>query len=281
MKYLLVPTDFSATAKTAYNFALEVAKARELPIRLIHCYLPDVDPAFPYLGVNSTEFLDTKRELIERFKQHTLAPHEGGVMTRVAVETEIRPGYPTEEIVKLSGDEEVAMIIMGTTGEHGLAGRLFGSVSTHISRRADCPVLLVPNGVHFKGFKQILFASSYEAVHDEVLKNLKSLAQVFGASVHFVHVREPNDATDYQPVEEKIFDFFFGEEDPVFAFNMDMVSSENAVEGLNTYAKQRHIDLTVMVSPRRSFWENILHRSKTKAMALNTEIPMLVYHVES
>lgn len=280
MKYILVPTDFSSTAKTAYNFALEIAKAKELPIHLVHCYLPDVDPAFPYLGVNSKEFLDAKRELIEKFKQHTLPPHEGGVMAKVDVDTEIRPGYPTEEITKQSKSDEVDMIVMGTTGEHGLAGKLFGSVSTHISRKARCPVLLVPNGAHFKGFKHILFASSYEAIHDDVLKQLKDLAILFGSSVHFVHVREPNDATDYQEVEERIFDFFFGEEDPVFAFNMDMVHAENAIEGLNSYAKQRQIDLTVMVSPKRSFWEKILHRSKTKAMALNTNIPMLVYHAD-
>ncbi|PHN02983.1 universal stress protein [Flavilitoribacter nigricans] len=280
MKYILVPTDFSPTAKNAYNFALEVAQARELPIRLVHCFLPDVDPAFPYLGVNSKEFLDAKQELIEKFKQHTLAPHDGGVMTRVEVETDVRPGYPTEEIVKLSREEDVALIVMGATGEHGLAGQLFGSVSTHISRKAHCPVLLVPNGAHFAGFKHILFASSYEAVHENVLKHLKDFAMLFGSSVHFVHVREPNDSTDYQEVEEKIFDFFFGEEDPVFAFSMDMVHAEDAVNGLNNYAKQRAIDLAVMVSPRRSFWENILHKSKTKAMALNTTIPMLVYHAD-
>jgi nucleotide-binding universal stress UspA family protein len=280
MKYILVPTDFSPTAKNAYNFALEVAKARDLKIKLVHCFLPEVDPAFPYMGVNSKEFIAAKEELIDKFKQHTLAPHDGGVMIRVEVETDILPGYPTEDIVRLSKNEEVAMIVMGTTGEHGLAGKLFGSVSTHISRKAHCPVLLVPKGAKFKGFKQILFASSYEAVQDNVLKQLKELAMLFGSSVHFVHVREPNDATDYQQVEERIFDYFFGEDDPVFAFNMDMVHAEDAINGLNNYAKLRQVDLTVMVSPRRSFWENMLHKSKTKAMALNTSIPMLVFHAD-
>jgi len=280
MKHILVPTDFSPTAKNAYHFALEVARYKEMPIRLIHCYLPEVDPAFPYTGINSKEFLDARKELIEKFKQHQAPPHEGGVMTPVKIEikTEVVPGYPTEEIVRRSNDPEVDLVVMGTTGEHGLAGKLFGSVSTHISRKAHCPVMLVPNGAHFSGIKHILFASSYEAIKVESLQKLKNLAILFGASVHFVHVREPNDATDYQEVEERIFDFFFGEDDPVFAFNMDMVHAEDAVEGLNRYAKRREIDLAVMVSPRRSFWENILHRSKTKAMALNTQIPMLVFH---
>lgn len=279
MKYILVPTDFSPTAKTAYHFALEVAKYKDLPVRLVHCYLPDVDPAFPYLGVNSRDFLEEKQELINRFKKHTPAPHDGGVMVHTEVETEILPGYPTEEIVKRSSDEEVEMIVMGATGEHGLAGQLFGSVSTHISRKAHCPVLLVPNGATFNGFRHILFASSSEAVHDNILKDLKVLAKVFGSTVHFVHVRQPDDRADYHEVEEHIFDFFFGEDDPVFAFNMDIVHADNAIEGLNNYAKLRQIDLAVMVSPKRSLWESLLHRSKTKAMALNTDIPLLVYHL--
>lgn len=278
MKYILVPTDFSPTAKTAYHFTLEVARLKQLPIHLVHCYIPDTDPAFPYLAANTQEFLDARRELITKFRQHTPAPHDGGELIPVEVKTEIKAGYPTEEVVRLSKDAEVEMIVMGTTGEHGLAGKLFGSVSTHISRKANCPVLLVPNGVRFTGLKHILFATSSEAVHDGVLKQLKSLATLFNASVHFVHVREPEDQTDYQQAEEHIFDFFFGQRDPVFAFSMDMINAENPVEGLNKYVKQRNIDLTVMVSPKRSFWENILHRSKTKAMALNTDIPMLVFH---
>lgn len=278
MKYILVPTDFSSTARSAYHFALEIAKRKQLPIHLVHCYIPETDPAFPYLAINSQEFLDTRRELINKFRQHTPAPHEGGVMTTVDVKTEIMAGYPTEEIVRMSQDPNVELIVMGTTGEQGLAGQLFGSVSTHISRKAYCPVLLVPNGVSYNGLKSILFASSAEAVHDGVLQRLKDLAILFNSSVHFVHVREPNDTADYQAVEEHIFDFFFGESEPVFAFNMDVINAENAVEGLNKYAKLKRADLTVMVSPRRSFWESILHRSKTKAMALNTDIPMLVFH---
>ncbi|MCB0629489.1 MAG: universal stress protein [Saprospiraceae bacterium] len=278
MKYILVPTDFSPTAKTAYHFAVEMARYKRLPIKLIHCYIPETDPAFPYMAVNTQEFLDARQELITRFRQHTPAPHDGGMIVPVEVSTEIKAGYPTEEIVRMSEDPDMDMIVMGTTGEHGLAGQLFGSVSTHISRKAYCPVLLVPKGVTFNGLKNILFASSSEAVHDGVLQRLKDLAILFGSSVHFVHVRETNDKTDYQDVEEHIFDFFFGESEPVFAFNMDMISADDAVEGLNKYVKLKNIDLTVMVSPRRSFWEGILHRSKTKAMVLNTDIPMLVFH---
>jgi nucleotide-binding universal stress UspA family protein len=246
----------------------------------VHCYLPDVDPAYPYLGANSQGFLDAREELITKFKQRTMAPHDGGVLVPVKVDTEIRAGYPTEEITRLSKDPDVEMIVMGTTGEHSLAGKFFGSVSTHISRKAHCPVMLVPKGVPFKGFKHILFASSYEAIHQGVLKSLKDLATLHEASVHFVHVREPNDSTDYQEVEEHIFDFFFGEDDPVFAFSMEMLHAENAIEGLNDYAKRQHIDLTVMVSPRRSFWENMMHKSKTKEMVLNTDVPILVYHAD-
>lgn len=278
MRHILVPTDFSATAKTAYHYAIEFARQTQLPIHLVHCYIPETDPAFPYMAVNTQEFLNARQELIKKFRQHTPAPHDGGVLVPVEVRTEIKAGYPTEEIVRMSEDPEVELIVMGATGEHGLAGQLFGSVSTHISRKAHCPVLLVPNGVNFTGLKNILFASSAEAVHDGVLSRLKNLAIHFGSSVYFVHVREANDQRDYQEVEEHIFDFFFGESEPVFAFNMDMITAEDAVEGLNKYAKLKNIDLTVMVSPRRSFWEGILHRSKTKAMALNTTIPMLVFH---
>ena len=66
--------------------------------------------------------------------------------------------------------------------------------------------------------------------------------------------------------------------EPPFAFTMSRVAGHTVAEGLNDYAVRHRIDLIVMARPNRDFWENIFHKSVTKAMALNTKLPILIFH---
>ncbi|MFM9952206.1 MAG: universal stress protein [Saprospiraceae bacterium] len=47
---------------------------------------------------------------------------------------------------------------------------------------------------------------------------------------------------------------------------------------MNQYAEMEKIDLIVMATRHRSFWEQLFHKSQTKQMALHTHLPMLVLH---
>ena len=42
--------------------------------------------------------------------------------------------------------------------------------------------------------------------------------------------------------------------------------------------EENDIDLAIMVAHKRNLWERIMHKSVTKAMAITTKIPILVYH---
>jgi nucleotide-binding universal stress UspA family protein len=67
------------------------------------------------------------------------------VPTDPAVEHEHRLLYgdPASEIVRLAGEEQVDLIVMGTHGRTGLMRLLMGSVAEAVVRRAPCPVLTI------------------------------------------------------------------------------------------------------------------------------------------
>ena len=56
------------------------------------------------------------------------------------------------------------------------------------------------------------------------------------------------------------------------------VECETVWEGLNRYAGDHEVDLFVMVTMHRKFWENIVHRSMTRQMAIHSKIPILVLY---
>ncbi len=52
-------------------------------------------------------------------------------------------GHPADRLVAVAADEEAKLIVVGSTGPRS---SLLGSVSAEVSRRAPCPVIVVPPG---------------------------------------------------------------------------------------------------------------------------------------
>ncbi|RMG83898.1 MAG: universal stress protein [Bacteroidetes bacterium] len=275
MKKILVPVDFSENSKMAFQFARELARRFRVSLDLVHCYLPEIDAASPFLQRDPEALLKAKMDQLKHFQNQP--PNEGGgVATQIEANLILRPGYPGEEIVSMSRDYD--LIVMGTTGVSNPMRELFGSVSSEVALHADCAVMLVPPGVTFRGFNNILFASHYDSVVPMVLYEIREWAGFFRSNIHFVHVR-PKDSTEpFDELEERIFKALFEEKEPEFAFYMTEVAADSVVDGLNAYADKNNIDLVVMVHPRRGFFESIFHKSQTKALALNARRPLLVFH---
>lgn len=60
--------------------------------------------------------------------------------------TEIRPGSPQREIVKLANSEQASLVVVGSRGMTGL--KALGSVSERVAHRASCSVLIVRRTAH-------------------------------------------------------------------------------------------------------------------------------------
>jgi nucleotide-binding universal stress UspA family protein len=58
-------------------------------------------------------------------------------------EAHVRTGRPDHEIVSLSDDLGVGLIVIGSRGLTGMRRALMGSVSDSVVRHAHCPVMVV------------------------------------------------------------------------------------------------------------------------------------------
>lgn len=276
MKKILVPVDFSKTAKGAYLFALEISKKLNAEIKLVHCFHPEVDPAFPYLGAVTETYFEQKKERLQKFKNQQPPPNEGGVATAVKVESEVIMGLAADEIMRMSEQPDIDMVVMGTTGEGGFLNKLFGSISSHLALKAKCPVLLIPDGVNFKSFQNVLFASNFQESDSIDLNKTVGFSKLFDAVVHFVHVVEKH--SKGVGIDQMNLEQIFQGSKHSLKMKIATISSDSVIEGIQSYATQNEIDLVVFATHHRSFFENMFHKSMTKQMVFNTKIPLLVMH---
>jgi nucleotide-binding universal stress UspA family protein len=281
MKKIIVPTDFSKTSLDAYNFAMKLAAYFKASINVVHFYSGSFSAQDPLLTIGSGK--GTRENLMTRldnFISTTSGAGEQSVATAgVSVEYDAISSLTIPALLALSAAPDTELFVMGTTGEHGLLGRLFGTVSTTVARRAECPVLLIPPGATFRGFKKILLASDYLSTDPAILEQLINLCQLFQASIHFVHVRNKNEQGDYQAVIDDIVAKLLDEQASSFSFQITSVNAASVREGLNKYMEKEAIDLCVIASAARSFIDDLFHKSLTKEMALYAKVPLMVYHV--
>lgn len=278
MKRILFPTDFSAASKNALEFTRNWAKDFGADIKVIHCYSLAFDPNQPVIVEPIEAHQAAVAERLQRFVQLPPADKDVYNSAGVAVETEAILGFPVEEIIRIADDEKFDLVVMSTIGEHGMLDNLFGSVSSSVSLKTSCPVLLIPDGISFKRFSNVLYAAHQNTLDTEHILQAASLTEHFHADLHFVHVQEESEAA--LAIEEFVFDTLFREKFPDIAVNFSEVQSPSVIEGLLSYAREHAVDLLVFVNQQRSFWEKLLHKSATRQMALHSKLPMLVLHTK-
>jgi len=275
MKKILVPTDFSATARGAMEYALKLSGTmKDVQIDVVHLYLPATAAEYPNIVPPIAEMMEAREKMLADFAEEA---KKGGPQG-ISVKPNLLIGFPADEIVRISSAYD--LIVIGATGESDVLDNMFGSVSSHVARKSKCPVILVPKGTTFKPLENILYASNYESADTGMIRSLIDFNRQFGAKLHFVHVRSENPADDFEKTRYHIFKDLFEQEEPGFAFEIEEIEGGDVTTALNAFVEKAEIDLVVMVVKKRGFWDGIFHRSQTRQMALNAHKPIMMLHLE-
>jgi nucleotide-binding universal stress UspA family protein len=116
--------DDSAAAVDAAAVARELAERLELPLHLVHV-------------AQDAEADETMQAVLERLAGPAA--------------WSIDQGHPADRLVELAREHQAALVVLGC---HGPRSSLLGSISADVSRRAPCPVVVVPPGAGMDGAAQ-------------------------------------------------------------------------------------------------------------------------------
>jgi len=146
LKKVLVPTDFSESAKHAFIYGVSFAREYQAELVLLHVvenltvgYASDLFPV-PMAEVFQEISGYAKTELAKLADE---ARQKG-----IAVSELVAQGKPSAEIIRYAAENDVDMIVLGTHGKGMLDQALFGSTTERVVRRAPCPVLTVRTAGH-------------------------------------------------------------------------------------------------------------------------------------
>ena len=145
-KKILLPTDGSEYAEMAAEHAFLLGSRSGAEIIVLN-----VVEAPRFTGIRSED----KDELISRLKEEgqnsfnrikdmlMKRKSEGKCEKEVNLNFEFKEGSPADIILKAIEEENIDLVIMGTSGKRGLNRFLLGSVAENTVRSAKVPVLVV------------------------------------------------------------------------------------------------------------------------------------------
>jgi len=281
MKKIIVPTDFSKVSANAFAFAKAFSEFVDIPIKALHVTHSGVVNDL-LLPADMEEYKSKEEEELSAFVHQFDKIGDSEILTSVTpIEQEVVIGLPIDKIVEQSREEDCEYIIMGTSSMNGLTRKIFGSVSIDVAQQAHCPVWLIPPNASFEGIQNILYTGSYESSDTKMLDAIIHISDVFDSIVHLLHVNVSNREKSAQDFENMLLSESYKEKlAGKFPLDLKVLDSDYFWKGVNTYVKEKNIDLIVMVTRHRSFLERLIHKSMTKTMILHTTTPILILHLD-
>lgn len=137
-------TDFSENADQAFVVARDLAVKFGASFEIIHVTVnfalsPPVHTTYMPVEYDPQFIERVTQAALESIREKYLRQLPDGLHYNVNVLS----GYPATEILRVVGEKDIDLLVMGSHGLTGIAHVLFGSTADRVVRKAGCSVLTV------------------------------------------------------------------------------------------------------------------------------------------
>lgn len=261
MKLILVPTDFSDTATNAVHYAAAFCKDHNLQMHVLNAmHIPPVDVNAPITLAQT--MMDNERKFTKEKLDKLSA--ELKEKYQISIETESDFGLGSDVILSAVESLDADAVIMGTSGESGLLASLLGSVTASVAKRAEVPVIAVPQNTVYRTFKNVVFGNDHKEPIENELATIHKFFKGSKTKLHIVSVQESKEGF----VQEVICD-----EGGV----KEVVLWANSVkDGFKQYLDNENAEILAVKHHSRGFIEDLFHKSTTQELLKDCSIPLFI-----
>lgn len=275
MKTILLPTDFSVTAKNAANYAIALSKQIGVSkIVLYNAYQAPVavDPSLPVMQLlNMEEIKKISDDGMKSFK-HELSSADG---IELEVETINEFAILHNSIDEVCTKCNADLIVMGITGGGGLEEVLIGSNTINVVNHTKVPVLIVPADCVYKPVEEVLLVCDYKKIKESIPEqSLKKVLDVLRAKLFVLNIGHNKSFTSDNMPEAFVLDELLSDYTPEYHH----VESKEFSEAINEFVDKNQVDIIITIPKKHGFFESIFKRSHTKQLAFHTHVPLLCMH---
>ncbi len=279
MKKILVPCDFSAPAKEAYKFALEIASISKGEIFVVHnIELPlvyettfGVQPS----PIDSETRKNIKEKATEAFKKLEKAFY---TPSKTTVHFEMLNDFLVPGISAFIKEHLIDLVIMGTSGSSGLEEFIIGSNTEKIVRSSSVPVISVRKAAAYGAIQHIVFPTSLELNQSDLVTHVTDLQQFFKAKLHILTVSTPTHFRTNQEAHEALTEF--AKHYKLKNYTLNFRNDFNERDGILNFAREIQAQLIALGTHSYQGIKHLVNGSIAESVVNHLECPIWTYSIK-
>ncbi|MEM8897032.1 MAG: universal stress protein [Bacteroidota bacterium] len=274
MKNILVPTDFTDVAFLASDIAMKLAPALHAKV---HFYSrahipPNWEGPSEKMKLEFPEAYEQYEEVKANFRQLKERYADEKTLTEMSYSS----GDLVDILAKYIDEEEIYMVLMGSSGADGMKELLFGSNTQKVVKQAHCPVLVVKHQPENLEFKNIVFASDFHPRALPAFEKVVDFGWHFGSHIHLLHVSPLDSWKEHDAGEEGDIALF---EKACWKLpcTVHKFDDMNVELGITHFATDTQADLiSIAHYGEENFLKGLFRGSITESLVNHLEIPIMV-----
>jgi len=275
MKKILVPTDFSDHAEYALKVAAQIARENDGEIYLLHLLeLPGEENDAVTSGAEAPEIIFFLKKAHERFDEVRSAEYLDGL----TVTENVKFDKAFEGIIKISKENDIDLIVMGSHGASGFHEMFIGSNTEKVVRVSDVPVLVIKKEEANFNPEKFVFASNFSNEIKKPFAKVVDFANSFKAKLHLVYINTPNEFKSTHEAEKLIHDFTSGFS-IVNGFTTHIYSDVNVEKGILHFANSVNADLIGMCTHGRQGIAHFFNGSISEDLVNHAVRPVVTFKI--
>ncbi len=273
MKTVLVPVDFSAVSMNAAKYATDMAIVIQANVLLVNVVqlpvtLSEVPMPADILG---GMIADAEANMVEL--RNDLVLHSNNI---VRISTKVVTGYVLDIIDEIAGQLDLFAIVMGCNGSGNEGLAIFGSTAISAMHDLSYPVMLIPGGATFKRISKVGLSCDMKDVNKVIpFDRIGYLVDLFKCSLDVLYVSGNNEDVHGEILPETIsLQNALMKVHPKFHF----IIAKDVEAGVAEFVKKEGIELLMVIPKKHGFLGAIFHKSVSKEIALNMNMPIMILH---
>jgi nucleotide-binding universal stress UspA family protein len=262
---IVVGIDYTKSSLNALNYAKLLAYHSNSDLILFHLYDAPVlytNSGLYFMSAKSIE-KDNKEKLQKFAKKH--------LDETVSYSLIIKSGAFKDEIEQLVKSNTIHSIVLGLESKTKMNRFIYGSNTTEIAGKIDCPVIIVPESYkkHVVGNAIIAFDNS-ELPNAKCLQKIKNFINTTQSKVAVYHIKTPNEIIESKNEVFKI--------DSNLSYKIHTKKSKSLIDGIKSAVTKDKAQAVIEIARKHSFIYRFFNESHTKEIAFSSKVPVVVIH---
>ena len=263
MKKILVPVGTSEHAHETLQYAVDFAEAFKAEV-----FAMDVFSVAPRAGK-----LSNLSEKLSESGKNRVKELLSLVDTReVKISIATFEGDLVDGVKEVAKELEIDLIIIAAKSDDIKQELYLGPVTGRIIKRTDIPALIVPRGMKFAPYKNILTAfKSGVLKKNRILNPLRTIQQVCESKISLLFVKTPGYTEEDLQINTALMDL-----------SSQVTFSENATTylGVLEHMQSKQPDLLAVFRRKRGFFKSLWEKNTIPKAEFSARVPVLVLSVK-